>query len=45
MGNTNNVKVLDIKVFYRENATGIEKIELYSIEVDRGLTFDEAKTK
>ncbi|XP_055305028.1 protein strawberry notch-like [Sitodiplosis mosellana] len=45
MGNTDNVKVLDTKVFHRKHATGVAPIELYTVEIDRGITYDEAVKK
>lgn len=45
MGNTDNVKVLNKQVFHRKHATGIAPLELYTVEVDRGITFEEAEKK
>ncbi|XP_031638010.1 protein strawberry notch-like [Contarinia nasturtii] len=45
MGNTNNVKVLSTRTFNRKHATGIAPIELHTIEIDRGITFEEAEKK
>ncbi|XP_031629195.1 protein strawberry notch-like [Contarinia nasturtii] len=45
MGNTNNVKVLSTRTFNRKHATGIAPIELHTIEIDRGITFEEAEEK
>lgn len=45
MGDINKVKILDTQVFLRKHATGVAPIELHTVEVDRGLTFDKAAEK
>lgn len=45
MGNTDNVKLIVSKVFRRQHATGIAPIELHTVEIDRGLTFEQAEAK